>query len=121
VVLAHRLSGGASLGQPDYAERYSLGGTSELRGFEDNRFRGNQYYCMQEEVRAPLWKALSAAASVDLGDISDGALSVERPRHSVQAGVRMGIPPSYGMKARLDVGYGDSGEHSLALQFGETF
>ncbi len=27
VVLAHRLSGGASAGQPSYAERYTLGGT----------------------------------------------------------------------------------------------
>jgi outer membrane protein insertion porin family len=118
-VLAHRLAGGGSLGQPGYEERYSLGGTGQLRGFQDNRFRGRQFYCMQEEVRVPLYKALSMASSVDLGDVSDGELG--RPRHSVQAGLRAGLPPSYGMKARLDVGYGDSGEHSLALQFGETF
>jgi outer membrane protein assembly factor BamA len=119
LVLAHRLEGGASLGQPGYAERYSLGGTTLLRGFEDNRFRGKQFYCMQEELRVPVWKAVSAAASVDLGDVGDGALG--RPRRSFQAGIRAGLPPSYGMKARLDFGYGDTGERSMALQFGETF
>ncbi len=119
LVWAHRLSGGASLGEPSYADRYSLGGTSLLRGFQDNRFRGRQFYCAQEELRVPLWKALSAAASVDLGDVSDNRLG--RPRRSAQLGIRAGLPPSYGMKARLDVGYGDGGERSLALQFGETF
>ena len=118
-VLAHRLAGGASLGEPGYADRYSLGGTGQLRGFQDNRFRGRQFYCVQEEVRVPVWKAVSLASSVDLGDVGDGKLS--HPRHSVQAGLRAGLPPSYGMKARLDVGYGDAGEKSLALQFGETF
>jgi hypothetical protein len=62
---------------------------------------------------------ISAATSVDLGDVSDGPLG--RPRRSLQAGIRAGLPPSYGMKARMDVGYGDSGERSLAVQFGETF
>jgi outer membrane protein assembly factor BamA len=119
VVLAHHLSGGTSLGEPGYAERYSLGGTSLLRGFQDNRFRGKQFYCMQEELRVPVWKAVNAAASVDLGDVSDNALG--RPRRSFQAGIRAGLPPSYGMKARLDFGYGDGGERSMALQFGETF
>jgi outer membrane protein assembly factor BamA len=119
VVLAHRLSGGSSLGEPSYSERYTLGGTSRLRGFEDNRFRGRQFYCLQEELRVPVWKMISAATSVDLGDIGDGALG--RPRRSLQAGLRAGIPPSYGMKARMDMGFGDGGERSLALVFGESF
>lgn len=119
VVLAHRLSGGTSLGEPGYMERYTLGGTGQLRGFEDNRFRGNKFYSLQEELRVPIIPALSAAASVDLGAVSDGALG--RPHRSMQAGVRAGIPPSYGMVARLDFGYGESGERSMALQFGQTF
>jgi len=119
LVLAHRLAGGASLGEPGYMERYSLGGTSQLRGFEDNRFRGKQFYCLQEELRVPVWKAVSVATSVDLGDVSDTKLGA--PRRSVQAGLRAGLPPDYGMKARLDFGVGDSGERSVALQFGETF
>ena len=119
MVLAQRLAGGGSLGQPSYSDRFTLGGTTLLRGFEDNRFRGNQFYCLQEELRVPIWKALSAATSLDLGDVSDSALG--KPRRSMQAGIRAGLPPSYGMKARLDFGYGDSGERSMALQFGQTF
>ncbi|HXB97501.1 MAG TPA: BamA/TamA family outer membrane protein [bacterium] len=118
-VLGQRLAGGASLGDPSYAERYSLGGTDELRGFQDNRFRGRQYYCLQEELRAPLYRQLSGAAGVDLGDVNDNALGA--PRRSVQAGLRLGLPPSYGMKARVDLGFADSGERSLAVQFGESF
>jgi hypothetical protein len=118
-VLGQRLAAGASLGDPSYAERYSLGGTDELRGFQDNRFRGRQYYCLQEELRAPLYRQLSAAAGMDLGDAADAALGA--PRRSVQAGLRLGLPPSYGMKARVDLGFADSGERSLAVQFGESF
>jgi hypothetical protein len=118
-VLGQRVAGGASLGDPSYAERFSLGGTDELRGFQDNRFRGRQYYCLQEELRAPLYRQLSAAAGLDLGDAADDALGA--PRRSVQAGLRLGLPPSYGMKARVDMGFADSGERSLAVQFGESF
>lgn len=119
VVLASRVAGGASLGEPGYLDRYNLGGTDKLRGFQDNRFRGRQYYCLQEELRAPLWKMVSAVASVDLGDAGDGALL--KPRKSAQAGLRIGLPPSYGMQARLDTGWGDGGERSMMLQFGQTF
>lgn len=119
VVLASRVAGGASLGTPGYLDRYSLGGTSELRGFQDNRFRGGQYYVVQQELRAPIWKMISVAGSVDLGQAGDGALLA--PRKSAQAGVRVGLPPSYGMQARLDSGWGDGGERSLMLQFGQTF
>lgn len=121
VVLANRVAGGGSIGEPGYLERYSLGGTSQLRGFEDNRFRGKQFYCLQEELRVPLYKMVSLASSVDLGDVGDGHLSVAQPRRSFQAGIRAGLPPDYGMKARLDFGAGDGGERSMALQFGETF
>jgi hypothetical protein len=56
---------------------------------------------------------------VDLGDANDTSLGA--PRRSVQAGLRLGLPPSYGMKARVDLGFADSGERSLAVQFGESF
>lgn len=119
-VFAHRLSGGTSWGQPSYMERFNLGGTGLLRGFQDNRFRGKQFYCVQEELRIPIWdKYLSGATSVDLGDVGDGELKT--PRRSVQAGLRIGLWPSFGMKARLDFGFGDGGESSMALQFGQTF
>jgi outer membrane protein assembly factor BamA len=119
VVLGSRLKGGISLGEPGYAERYQLGGTELLRGFEDNRFRGKQFYCLQEELRLPVWRQLGAALSSDLGDASDSGLT--RPRYSLQAGLRLGLPPSYGMKARFDIGYGDDGSRSMSLQFGQTF
>jgi outer membrane protein assembly factor BamA len=119
LVLAQRLEGGFSLGDPGYAERYALGGTELMRGFGDNRFRGRQFYCLQEELRFPIWREIGAAVSGDFGDASDGALS--HPRASAQAGLRIGLPPGYGMKARLDFGFSDSGDQSMALQFGQTF
>ena len=118
-VLAQRLEGGVSFGEPGYAERYALGGTELMRGFQDNRFRGKQFYCLQEELRFPIWREIGMALSGDLGDAGDGKL--EHPRASAQAGLRIGLPPSYGMKARLDFGFSDGGDHSMALQFGQTF
>ena len=118
-VWAHRLEGATSLGKPGYMQRYTLGGTDLLRGFQENRFRGDRFYCLQEELRIPLWRMISVATSVDMGEAGDGALLASRK--SVQAGLRVGLPPDYGMKARLDFGAGDSGESSMALQFGQTF
>jgi hypothetical protein len=118
LVQAFRATLGVSAGEPTYLYRYRLGGTEMLRGYQDNRFRGKDFYVLQEELRLHVWRMVSLNASADLGNASDQGF--EAPHLSGQVGLRLGIPPSYGMKARLELGYAPD-NRSLALQFGEVF
>jgi len=119
LVWAQHLSLGFSQGDPTFMYRYYLGGTTLLRGYEDDRFRGKNYYCVQEELRVPVWRMFAVALSTDLGNITDGGLDL--PKVTYQAGLRIGLPPDWGMKARIDFGYAPAGDTSFAFQFGQTF
>ncbi len=118
-VWGQRVGGAWSTGGLGYQDRLRLGGTDILRGFEENRFRGRWSYYAQEELRMRLWRQLFGAISADIGEAGDGQPS--GPRSSVQVGIRIGLPPDYGVKLRMDAGFGDDGESSVAMQFGESF
>jgi len=115
-VLAARLSGGSSYGNPSYLFRYSLGGAERLRGYYTNRFRGNHYYSAQAEFRFPLHNRFSGVCFVDEGGISD-----EKPGKviaSYGAGIRFSINDN--VKLRLDYGIGKD-QSGVFFTFGEAF
>jgi hypothetical protein len=116
---ASRFIGGTSFGgDPSYLYRYRLGGLYLLRGYKDNRFRGSEFYLIQEELRLRLCKWLSINASVDTGDIRDEAY--HQLKVTGQAGLRIGLPPNWGQKMRVDFGIG-SDQNTFQIQFGEIF
>lgn len=117
-VLALRLIGGTTSGNPTYLFRYRLGGEL-LRGFYTNRFRGNHFYATQAEGRIPILKnRIEGLLFWDLGSITDGAF--ESPKSTSGLGALFSLPPSYTMKARLEVGFGKD-QTSVTLAFGDTF
>jgi len=118
LILAHAISGGLSFGRPTYLNEYRLGGTDRLRGFLEDRFRGKKYYLGQTELRFPIWKLLSAATFVELGEVSDG--SFESPRLSYGLGLRIGLPPDYISKVRIDVGFSKD-QTGVFMDFGMAF
>jgi hypothetical protein len=61
---------------------------------------------------------ISANASVDAGAVGDPDFS--KVRFSYQTGLRIGLPPDWGMKARIDMGWGDD-QSIFMIQFGEVF
>lgn len=115
---ANRLMAGTSLGQPSYLFRYSLGGLDLLRGYKSNRFRGREYFVFQEELRWIWTRWLSLNSSVDIGGIRDEAY--HQLKASVQVGLRVGLPPDWGQKMRVDVGVG-ADQMTAQVQFGEVF
>ena len=118
LVLGSRFVGASSLGRPSYLYRYRLGGLHLLRGYKDNRFRGSEYFVFQEELRWILKKWLSINISADLGGIRDEAY--HQLKSTAELGLRLGLPPGWGQKMRVDFGFG-ADQSSYQIQFGEVF
>jgi len=121
IILAAQARAGYSTGNPSYSYRYTLGGASDLRGYQGNRLRGSQYYLAQLEGRFVLLKWLSVVGFGGGGDTGDR--SVEDFKHAKAtygAGIRIGLPPDFVAKARIDFGIAQD-EQNFYISFNEAF
>ncbi len=118
VIAAFRIMGGHSFGEPSYMYRYRLGGSDLLRGYQDNRFRGKRYYLQQTELRIPIWKMISGASFISFGDATDSAF--QNPRMAYGAGIRIGLPPDWVSKLRLDFAWGHD-QFGVFADYGQAF
>lgn len=98
--------------------KYRLGGTDGLAGYYDNRFRGKKYYLQNTEIRYPIWKLFSGALSLSFGDITDESFT--NPKLAYGFGIRIGLPPDWVSKIRIDFLYGRD-QYGLFVDFGDTF
>ncbi len=101
------LAGGGSLfdskeNDLPYSFQFKLGGMDYLRGYLQGRFHSGQYYLVQGEFRWPLITWLESVLFLDLGQVH----WLKKPLFSVGAGVRIGLPPSYNKKIRVEMGWG---------------
>lgn len=119
VTFAGRLLGAWSWGDPSYLYRYQLGGDGVLRGYYGNRFRGKNKAAAQFEVRFPLYHFLSGDIFGDTGEVSDAGFQ-GRLRTGWGGGIRIALPPSGMMKARIDYGHGDD-QDGIYVAFGHAF
>lgn len=118
-VLALRGTAGLTFVNPSsYLFRFSLGGPDILRGYRLNRFRGENYYLSQTELRYTLWKFLTVVGFFDIGQAND-TLSLS-PRYSYGGGLRFGLPPDYNKKIRAEVGIGKD-QYNIVVTFGHPF
>lgn len=115
-VLASRISGGISYGNPSYLFRYTLGGAERLRGYYTNRYRGDRFYSAQLEFRFPLYKKFSGVCFLDEGDVSDAKLN--KTLFSYGGGIRFSINDNVNL--RLDYGIGKD-QNGVLFTFGEAF
>lgn len=95
-----------------YSFQFKLGGMDYLRGYLQGRFHSDQYYLAQGEFRLPLLSWLESVLFLDLGHVS----WVKKPLFSAGAGVRIGLPPSYDKKIRVEVGWGKD-QHNFVVTF----
>ena len=120
VMLAQRGQMGLALLAPaGYVFRFSLGGPQKLRGFQLNRFRGDSYYLSQTEIRISPFRFLTLAGFMDLGAAGDSALT-ELPHLSYGGGVRLGFPPNYSQKLRIEFGIGED-QTNVIIAFSHPF
>lgn len=100
--VAVRLDLGTTWGDASYSFRRSLGGTAQLRGFRDNRFRGKRFYCLQAEWRQYVWRSMGFETGFELGDATDGPFETF-PRACAHLGLRSNVLSRYGVILRADV------------------
>ena len=105
--LASRLYAGYSFGTPTYLYKYRLGGSDQLRGYKNARFLGKKFWITQFEARYPIYGIVTGNSYVEVGDIGeenfDGLLFV------YGTGIKIGLPPDYVAKMRLDFGFSKEG------------
>ena len=112
------ITGLTFLNPSSYLFRFSLGGPDKLRGYRINRFRGENYYLSQTELRYDLLKWITLVGFFDIGLANDD-LSVF-PRYSYGGGIRFGLPPDYNKKIRVEVGKGED-QYNIIVSFGHPF
>jgi len=71
-VLAARLQAGASSGTPPFLDQFFLGGLDTLRGYEIDRFVGNNMVLFTSELRVPVSDSIHGIVFVDAGDAWGG-------------------------------------------------
>ncbi len=122
LILAMRFEGAASVGHPSYLNNYTLGGRKRLRGYRDNRFRGDYYALGTAEIRFPLWYIFSGVAFAEVGKVWVDGLnnSIRNIGYTGGVGLRFGIPPDFRIKLRLDAGFAPD-QHGIFFGYGEAF
>lgn len=121
IVLAGQLALGTALGDPGYQYRFSLGGSRKLRGYQSNRLRGRHYYMAQGESRFDVTRWLGFVGFLGVGDTANLNLGdFGRPKLTGGIGLRLGLPPDFIAKARIDFAFSRD-ESAFYLNFNEAF
>lgn len=122
-VLALRLMGGYISGHISYSDLFSLGGANNLRGYEDDQFKGDKMYAATFEYRLPIAKKVQGVLFTDVGStwgIDRGQIPWYKDDRSIHfsAGVGLRLQTPIG-PVRLDYGYGKKGKFHFS--FGTQF
>ncbi len=129
-VIALRLLLGTTTGNIPLFDSFTVGGARSLRGYEQDRFRGENLALFNAEYRYGLSKSLTLVSFVDAGDAFGGVFRTEMPGFDIAANdedfsIHVGM--GFGIRAvtplgplRLDFGFGEDGSQTH-FGFGHTF
>ena len=122
-VLALRVMAGYISGETSYNQLFNLGGSNNLRGYEDDQFKGEKMYAATLEYRIPVASKVEAVLFTDVGstwDIDEGRIpwytDDDSINWSVGVGLRLQTPIG---PIRLDYGHGD--RNKFHFSFGAQF
>ncbi|WP_420465095.1 BamA/TamA family outer membrane protein [Panacagrimonas sp.] len=93
-------------GGPPDNDAYELGGSSSLRGYDNDFLEGDAYYRVSAEFLRPLrWNSLRALAIVEAGNVFEqpGDASLDRLYTSLGLGLRLRV--DWFVDVELDLGY----------------
>lgn len=115
------LSAGYASGQMPLHQRFSMGGSDTLRGYEDDQFRGNSMLKATLEYRFPIVKKVQGVVFTDNGYAWDkrheDAFDITKMKSSAGLGLRVNSPLG---PIKLDYGFGDNGG-KFHFSFGGQF
>ncbi|MBC7288427.1 MAG: BamA/TamA family outer membrane protein, partial [Armatimonadetes bacterium] len=129
-VIAARLMAGTSFGNLPLFESFSVGGANTLRGYEEDRYRGEEFLLLNLEYRRRISDKFTAIGFLDVGDAYGGTFRTVIPGFNIDAedqefsphvgvgvGARFQTPVG---PLRLDIGFGEEGSRAH-FSFGHTF
>ena len=123
-VLAWDTEIGYAIGKMPLSRRFRLGGINNLRGYEDDQFRGNSMLRSSLEYRIPFAKIISGVLFTDVGYAWDKrdehAFDLSKLKVGYGLGLRIKTPMG---PVRLDYGFGDKNNRKgrFYFSFGTSF
>lgn len=120
-IFAARLIAGDSDGYLPWAVDYTLGGDNTLRGYKDKRYRGDQIFLLNTEIRLPVQKNVSLVFFYDAGKAWDTTKGEDFDLGDLAKGYGIGVRVKTPIgNLRVDYAQGDD-ESRVHFGFGEMF
>ncbi|MBP2656101.1 MAG: surface antigen, partial [Firmicutes bacterium] len=117
-VIATRLMAGYAEGNMPLSQKFSLGGSDSLRGYNDDQFTGKKMLASTIEYRFPVAKKVEGVLFGDLGNAWDnGGYTLSDLKGDVGVGIRLNTPLG---PIRLDYARGENGGKT-SFSFGGQF
>ncbi|MFP4661362.1 MAG: outer membrane protein assembly factor [Halanaerobiales bacterium] len=117
---ALRLKAGSAQGEVPELEKYRLGGSESLRGYENGSFTGEDLLLLNAEYRFPIVENFTGVVFTDAGNAWDEGdeIDLDNLHFSYGAGLRMNTPIG---QIRLDYGFNGEGEGQPHFSIGHAF
>lgn len=123
VVSATQIYGLVNTGNIPLKSLAMLGGTDNLRGYYQGRFRDNVYASLITELRFSAGERFGFVIFGGTGNVSHTLKSFDfnSLKFSAGAGVRLVIKPKERLNIRIDYGYADKVNNGIYFTIGEAF
>ena len=115
-----RLKAGTSDGDLPNLEKFRVGGSDTIRGYDNGSFKGTDMLLLNVEYRFPITDDFTAVVFTDAGNAWDEGDTIELSElnYSLGAGLRLNTPIG---QIRLDYGINADGEGQPHFSIGHAF
>ncbi|MBC7695135.1 MAG: BamA/TamA family outer membrane protein [Burkholderiales bacterium] len=122
-ILAMQIYNYSTYGQTPLRELASFGGSNNMRGFYQGRYRDNNMISFITEYRLHIKGRFSACAFGGIGNVYNTYkdLLKTNPKYSYGAGVRLALLQKEKLNIRVDYGYSSRYNQGLYVTVGECF
>ncbi|MFW6309265.1 MAG: BamA/OMP85 family outer membrane protein, partial [bacterium] len=117
---AVRLNLGTASTELSTGQKFRIGGSETLRGYDYGDFSGEHLFLTNLEYRFPLEDNFTGVLFGDMGHVwdYDQAVKMEDLKYAVGLGIRMNTPVG---QLRLDYGWNDKAQGKPHFSIGQTF
>jgi outer membrane protein insertion porin family len=112
-----RVTTGTAIGHVADASKFVVGGMGTLRGYEDEKFKGNRMFAATVEYRYPIVKKVQGFIFTDGGNAWNNGYQLNDLKYSIGTGLRLNTPVG---PITVDYGWGKEGgrcDFSFGAQF----